>query len=359
MTKNKYHVIGLMSGTSLDGLDIAYCSFHYKNGKWVFEIKDSITINYSEKYEEELRNSMNFTTKNLNILDKNLGEFWGKEINKFIINSNLEVDFICSHGHTIFHQPEKGITLQIGNAYQIANECNLDVISDFRTLDVKLGGQGAPLVPIGDKMLFSDYKYCLNLGGISNVSFDDNRNERRAFDISPCNLILNHYANLLNQEFDNNGDIGKGGSINSTLLSKLNAINYYQRSTPKSLGKEDIVNIFIPTIESFDITIEDKMRTFYEHISIQITSILNDDSTLVTGGGAYNTFLIELIKEKSNSKIIIPSDDLISFKEAMIFAFLGVLKIRNENNILKSYTGASKNSSSGIITRCKLKRIYN
>lgn len=342
-----------MSGTSLDGLDIAYCEFS-KSDKWLFKIVKSKTIKYNKLWKARLRKCMNLSKSDLDLLNVDLGCFWGKEVENFIDNNNLEVDFISSHGHTVFHQPDKGVTVQIGDAKEISKRTKCDVISDFRTLDVSLGGQGAPLVPIGDKLLFPEFDYCLNLGGIANVSFDNDSKERKAFDISPCNLIMNYYASLKGFEFDDNGDIAKLGNINFELLERLNQIEYYQKSTPKSLGKEDIDKLFIPLIESYPISLEDKLRTFVEHIGFQIGNELKYGETLVTGGGAYNSFLISRISYYSNTKIKEADGNLISFKEALIFAFLGVLRSRREDNILKSYTGAKENSSSGVFTNYSL-----
>lgn len=338
-----------MSGTSLDGLDIAYCEFS-KTNKWSFKIIECTTIDYNKEWKKRLKDCMHSSESELEKLDIDLGIFWGQEIDEFITQKNLEVDFISSHGHTVFHQPNKGITVQIGNANEISKITKRTVISDFRTLDVQKGGQGAPLVPNGDLLLFSDYDYCLNLGGISNISFDNDLGNRKAFDISPCNLVLNYYANQKGFEYDNDGDLAKSGKLNTELFEKLNQIEYYQKQSPKSLGKEDIENVFIPLMESYSIPLEDKLRTFVEHIGFQISKELKSGKTLITGGGTYNSFLIEKIEEHSKSVIVIGDSTLISFKEALIFAFLGVLKHRNEINILKSYTGAKEDSSSGKIT---------
>ena len=343
-----YHVIGLMSGTSLDGLDIAYCTFKNVGKKWSYNFISCTTIDYPVELKSKLSNCINYSPIELEKLDVELGDFIGEKVNQFIQENSFSIDYISSHGHTVFHQPEKGITLQIGNGKRIKDITGITTIYDFRTLDVYLGGQGAPLVPIGDLMLFSEYNYCLNLGGISNVSFDD-EGERVAFDISPCNIISNHYASQLGLEYDHNGDIGRKGNVNDQLLKKLDNINYYKQSIPKSIGKELIINDFIPLIDSFDISIEDKMATFYEHISSQLAKTLKKGKVLVSGGGAYNNYLIDLLKNKTEAKVFIPDDLLISFKEALIFAFLGLLKIKREINILNSYTGASKNSSSGKI----------
>ena len=261
------------------------------------------------------------------------------------------LDAVCSHGHTILHQPQNGFTLQIGNLPEISSLIHQTVVCDFRVQDVKLGGQGAPLVPIGDRILFSEYKYCINLGGFSNVSFEQN-GTRIAFDISPVNTVLNFYANLLGLNYDDKGQLTRTGKINSILLNELNDLDFYQQKFPKSLGFEFVKEIVLPIIEKYKIPIEDKLRTFTEHIALQTALALpnKNGSMLATGGGAYNDFLMERIQANiPEMKIIIPSSKILEYKEALIFALLGVLKLRNEINILSSVTGAKMDHSSGII----------
>ncbi len=337
-----------MSGTSLDGLDLALCDFSSQNNKISFNIIESITYQYTPEWKENLKNANQLSGFKLNLLNKNFGILTGEFINQFIKEYSLtNIDYIASHGHTVFHQPEQQFTLQIGSGIDIATTTNLPIINDFRSLDVSLNGQGAPLVPIGDKLLFAEYDYCLNLGGFSNVSFD-NKNQRIAFDIGPANLALNYYAEKLGFEFDMNGKLGQEGKINNNLLSKLNQLPYYKQPHPKSLGKEWLDKEFIPLI-SDNISTIDILRTIYEHIAIQIGKVLTNENskTLVTGGGALNLFLISLIRKYSTSNIIIPEKRIIDFKEALIFAFLGFLRIKKQTNVLKSVTGASRDSCSG------------
>ena len=227
---------------------------------------------------------------------------------------------------------------------------NLPVVCDFRIQDVKLGGQGAPLVPIGDLLLFRDYDYCINLGGFSNLS-EKNKEGIIAFDICPVNIVLNKYSRKLGYEFDNNGKISKSGLINPKLLLDLNNISYYKKKHPKSLGLEWVNKNIFPLIDSYNLEIADILRTFSEHIAIQISNIIKDPnaSILITGGGVKNNFLFSLLRDKISNNFIKPDYDLIDFKEALIFAFLGILKIRNEVNCLKSVTGALKDHSSGVI----------
>jgi len=353
---NKYKVIGIMSGTSLDGLDIAFCEFR-KNKKWEHKIIHSETIKYTNEWKEKLFSAFTKSKKEISALDIEYGKFTGEKVNSFIKKHKIKSDFISSHGHTVFHQPHKRITLQIGNGAKIASICKLPVVCDFRSGDVALGGQGAPLVPIVDKLLFAEHDFCLNLGGIANISFDNKKGERIAFDICPVNIVLNDLANKLGKEFDKNGTIASKGKINSELLDKLNSLSFYKKNPPKSLGREWIEKYFFPVLNSFNISIQDKLKTVCVHIAIQIaldvkSLIVNPQSAiLITGGGAYNKFLIDRIIAHSMRKVISPDDKTIQFKEAMAFAFLGVLKMRGEINILKSVTGATKNSSGGEIYR--------
>lgn len=347
-----YQVIGVMSGTSLDGLDIVLCKFIFNNNR-EFEILKSETIEYDSSWKRNLSKAHALSGLDLLLLHKEYGRFIGQSINQFMDNSTETIDFIASHGHTVFHQPEKQITLQIGDGAEIAATTNITTISDFRSLDVALGGQGAPLVPIGDELLFSEFDFCINLGGFSNISFNEN-NKRLAYDICPANIVLNFLANKLGLAYDKNGTLGKDGNINKDLLEKLNNLKYYNLTYPKSLGREWLNEVFLPIIEQSKISIYDQIRTVYEHIACQISLSLNTSEkskTLITGGGAYNNFLIELIKQKTNSNIIIPDKNIIEFKEALIFALLGVLKFTNQINCLSSVTGARKDSSGGTVYR--------
>lgn len=341
-----------MSGTSLDGVDLAHIHFFEENGKWSFQIHESETISYSESWVNRLKAAVDFSDLELKKLNEDYTLLLAEIIYNFIKTNKIEnLDAVCSHGHTILHQPQNGFTLQIGNLPQIAKLINQKVVCDFRIQDLELGGQGAPLVPIGDQILFSKYEYCLNLGGFSNVSFSENGN-RIAFDISAVNTVLNFYANTLGFDYDDKGKISRSGNVSNDLLSELNKLDYYQKSYPKSLGFEFVKTILLPIIEDYKLSIEDKLRTFTEHIAMQIALALPKKSGIlfITGGGAYNDFLIEKIQiflPKMN--IEIPSAKTIEFKEALIFALLGVLKLRNEINVLASVTGAKQNHSSGKI----------
>ncbi len=352
MSKKYWNIIGLMSGTSLDGVDIVYTQI-VKNGKdYDFKLIYTETIPYSMKWEQKLRNAFSASKEVIANLDIDYGNYLAQLINQFIKKNKIaEVDFVASHGHTIFHKPDEGLTLQIGDGQTINTKTGLKVICDFRTQDVELGGQGAPLVPVGDRLLFSEYDYCLNLGGFSNISFEKN-NERIAFDICPVNIVLNHYAKELGFDYDKDGRIASKGNINEALLNKLNAISFYKAPIPKSLGFEFVNNSIFPMIDIYQIRIEDILRTFVAHIVTQITALFDNNKklkVLVTGGGAYNKFLISELKRNSKNEIILPSSTIIDYKEALIFALLGVLRSDNQTNCLSSVTGAFKDHSSGKI----------
>ena len=356
MQNETYNVIGVMSGTSLDGIDLAHIHFSIIDGHWDFTILESETISYDNDWLNKLKIAVDFSQEELIELNEDYTVLLANVIKTFVEKYNLKnLDAVCSHGHTILHQPQKGFTLQIGNLPEIAKLISQTVVCDFRVQDVQFGGQGAPLVPIGDRMLFSDYDYCLNLGGFSNVSFEQN-GSRIAFDISPVNTVLNYYANKLGLDYDDKGTISKSGKPDAALMEELDTLDYYKKSFPKSLGFEFVKETVLPLIEKYNISIEDKMHTFTEHIAIQTASALdvqtvNDKRKLLaTGGGTYNIFLMERMQfHLPQLEIIIPDKKIIEFKEALIFALLGVLKLRNEINVLASVTGAKHDHSSGVV----------
>ena len=344
-----------MSGTSLDGVDLVFAEFKIQR-LWAFKILKATTIPYSKNWYSQLSNLTSKSKTELMGIDGLYTEYLSEIIQDFIDSESIkDLDFISSHGHTALHQPEKGLTYQIGNLQAIANNLKYPVICDFRVQDVALGGQGAPLVPIGDQLLFSIYDYCLNLGGFANISFDFNK-ERIAFDICPVNSVLNHYASQLNLSFDNKGELARSGSVDAVLLDELNKLPFYNHKAPKSLGIEWVNKNIFPLIDSKNLLLKDVLRTFVEHIAIQISKVidLKNKKMLVTGGGAYNSFLIERLENFAQTKITIPDANIVEYKEALIFAFLGVLKIRNEVNCLSSVTGASKNHCSGKILMPKV-----
>jgi len=347
----EYKAIGLMSGTSLDGLDLAYCHFNKDDSGWHFSILKAETIAYPSKWIHHLQTCHNLDGYSLLKLHKDYGKFLAEKVNRFVTGHSLKPDLLASHGHTVFHNPSEGVTFQLGNGFVLAAETGIPVVYDFRSADVALGGQGAPLVPIGDRLLFSEYEICLNLGGFSNLSFEKEGN-RLAFDPSPANLALNFLMKLFNKEFDKDGIKGRKGKIDSKLLEELNQLPYYQQTGARSLGREWLEESFSPVLNRSNLPPLDKLRTVYEHIAMQITrsiSKLSKGKLLITGGGAHNKFLVERIAAHTGHEIVLSEKKITDFKEALIFAFLGVLRMRNEVNCLASVTGANKDHSAGVV----------
>jgi anhydro-N-acetylmuramic acid kinase len=341
--KIKYTILGVMSGTSLDGIDLTICTFT-KNQEWEYKIEKSNTLKYSISWKSKLAT---LHTKNKVIIEQTdiqFGQYIGQTINTFL--NGEKVDFIASHGHTIFHQPENKYTLQIGCGKTISQVTKTTTVNDFRSLDVSLNGQGAPLVPIGDLHLFPNYKYCINLGGFANISIKK-ESEITAFDICPVNIVLNQVCKELNIDYDNNGDIAKKGKLVPKLIQHLNQLSFYEKIPPKSLGREWVEKQIIPLI--INQKTEDILHTFCEHIAIQIGKQLKGNTALFTGGGVFNQYLMTRIQHYSTSEITIPNQEIIEYKEALIFAFLGVLRIRNEVNCLQSVTGAISDNCGGVI----------
>ena len=345
-----YSVIGVMSGTSLDGVDLAHCQFSFDTNKWTFEIKAAITYPYSSVWENKLQMAHQQSMESLNLLDEEYTILLADYIGRFLREHSLPpIDFIASHGHTVLHQPERQLTYQIGNLPKLAKLTGHKVICDFRVEDVALGGQGAPLVPLGDRLLFGDYEACINLGGFANISFE--RDDKRiAYDICPVNKVLNPYANTLGVEFDDGGQIAKASSPNEELLLKLDSLKYYSETAPKSLGIEWLEAYFFPLLELSGLSSEEIMATCTHHFAKQIENSIHKSSRLLfTGGGALNSYLLELIASQTQAQLILPEAKVIHYKEALIFGLLGVLREREETNVLASVTGASQDHSAGFI----------
>lgn len=337
-----------MSGTSLDGLDIALCKFDTENYS-NFDILDSFTVKYPIDLETKLRNSTNLNAIEFVTLNRELGFFYGKKCKEFL--KERKVDFIASHGHTSIHLPTQKVNFQLGDGAAIATESGFPVVCDFRSTDICLGGQGAPLVPIGDYFLFPQYDALLNIGGFSNITLKKNTSTI-AYDICPANFALNYFTRPIGLQFDEDGNIGRTGNINEQLLIKLNNIAFYKQKAPKSLSDHWFYEVFLKIILDFKIPTQDILRTIYEHISQQIANTISSNSLnkmLITGGGALNKFLVELIQNKLQIIIDIPEKKIIEFKEALIFAFLGLLRWQNKNNCLSSVTGAQKDNIGGTI----------
>lgn len=346
-----YKVIGLMSGTSLDGLDIAACEFLQEGNNWKYKIHDARTFPYSTEWLNRLSQlhlSDAFTFARTNT---EYGHLLGTIARAFLLDTGFEAQLIASHGHTIFHQPDKGLTFQIGSGSAIAAETGLPVVCDFRSLDVALGGQGAPLVPLGDRMLFGDYDVCLNLGGFANISMESGEN-RIAFDICPANFVLNRLASRIGLPYDPEGRIAGEGTVDPVLLDKLNHLDYYTAPYPKSLGREWVEFNIFPLLTGSEANISFLLRTYCEHIAMQINHSIEGHeslSILVTGGGARNKFLLERIRQLGTHRWIVPEEILLDFKEAMIFAFLGLLRSLGKANILHTVTGSTIDQCGGAL----------
>ena len=345
----KHNIIGLMSGSSLDGIDLVDVDF-WNDGKWHFEIVARDNHDYDETWKRSLSDAFYYDENQLKTIDYQYGKFLGQVTRQFIEKYNLQPEIVASHGHTIFHRPQEHYTLQIGDGQALADACGVMVINDFRTEDVLKGGQGAPLVPIGDKLLFADYPICLNIGGIANVSFDVD-GQRIAYDICIANQALNYLANRLSMPYDKNGMVARSGHIDNQLLTILSSHPFYTENYPKSLGREFFEENVKPLLERRD-DIADMMATFVEHIAIQISKSIEYQpigKLLITGGGAKNKYLVERIQANTKHDVLVPSDDIIDYKEALVFAFLGLLRNNNEINVLRSVTGAESDSCSGRI----------
>jgi anhydro-N-acetylmuramic acid kinase len=379
-----YSVIGLMSGSSLDGLDIVFVQLSKGSGKWTYEIIHASCYPYAEVWVEKLKNSVHLPALDYQLLHTEYGHFLGKQVNRFITENDLQfkVQLIGSHGHTAFHVPEAKMTAQLGDGAAIAAATGINVISDLRSMDIAFGGQGAPIVPIGERMLFAEHRLFLNLGGIANISvhhptIPEEKNDYRegsgdciAFDICPAGRVLNLLANEAGEAFDRDGALAARGRINSELLQELNGQAYYLRPYPKSLANNFGTDILYPIIKASGCGVRDALRTYTEHICLQIRaavdsilgqgflrqeedgSVESDPSMLVTGGGAFNLFLIKRLKEllgEIKIGIIVPDDQTIKFKEALIMALIGALRWREEINVLSSVTGAVRDSIGGAV----------
>ena len=349
-----YRVIGLMSGTSLDGVDIACCSFELKKNGWEYRIEQAETVAYSKEWKLQLVSMMDSTAVDYLKSHVAFGKYYGELIQSFIQRNKITPVLIASHGHTVFHQPQNGFTAQIGDGSQIAAITGIDTICDFRSKDLALGGQGAPLVPGGEVMLFSRYRFCLNLGGIANITIL-NGTQTVAFDICPVNMALNYLTNKIGMDYDKDGLLAAKGKVSEPLLKELNNLSFYKKTFPKSLGREWFEQEMQPLLDHSGFSMEDKLATVCEHVALQIAGIINQFSTVtsdvlfITGGGAFNPVLISKLSQHSAVKIEVPDKITIAYKEALIFAFLGLLYHRNEMNVLCSVTGANRNHIGGAL----------
>ncbi len=349
--------IGLMSGTSCDGLDIAYCEFFKHSNHWTYSILAAKTVGYTDSFVKKLQEAYSMSGKDLMRFDREFGSFCGKAVLEFLAEYRLEAPTIIgSHGHTVFHTPALGVTCQIGSGASLYAACSIPVACDFRSVDVALGGQGAPLVPLGDQLLFSEYDYCLNLGGISNISYRKN-NTLVAFDICPVNMVLNHLAAALGVAYDKDGAAAAAGKVSAAMLEELNQLDFYQQPAPKSLGKEWFEQSFLPVLDKYKrLSINDRLATCSEHMAFQMADAIkatqaSDKKLLATGGGAFNKHLMKRFTEllKGTCTVEIPNAQTVGFKEALIFGLLGVLRLQKENNVMSSATGSSRDHCGGAL----------
>jgi len=348
----RYIVTGLMSGSSMDGVDLTCAELRWDGQKWKYRILAAETFPYSDELLLKLEQACSWSMNEIAVLDMELGNLYAELLKGFHRREKLQPDFIASHGHTILHDPGKGITLQAGNGRVMADRTGITLINDFRSEDVAQGGQGAPLVPIGDRLLFSEYEGCLNLGGFANISCENKTGERIAYDLCPANMALNWVAALEGKAFDRNGEMARKGVIYPELLESLNQLDFYANEAPKSLGREWFLEQFLPIIRESKLSTVDLMATLLEHIALQISRGINEAgirSLLITGGGALNQTLVQRLKYYTHASLVIPEESVIHYKEALIFALLGVLKIRGEINCLASVTGGQKDISAGTI----------
>lgn len=363
-TPQNYYAIGLMSGSSLDGLDISYCKYSFQRdveekASWSFELIYAKTVLLGV-WESKLKAAVSLSDDDLENLGEQFASFLASEVNEFIKEFQInDLDVVVSHGHTISHHPEEGRTCQIGDGQTLANQTAQLVINNLRQEDMNHGGQGAPIVPIGDKLLFRKHQFCLNLGGIANISIKT-RSEIIAFDICTANQVLNHYAQVLGAPYDDGGAWARTGTVNTILLERLNEMDYCQKVFPKSLDNSYSKKIIL-LINSLETKPENALATYVEHIAHQVSSdirliakqfllpLSDNVSMLVTGGGAFNEYLIERIQAHILINLEVPEAEIINYKEALVMGFIGVLKLRNEVNVLASVTGASRDTICGDI----------
>ena len=358
-----------MTGTSLDGVDVAFIHYHEENGQWKYSVVKAETIPYPPNWKTRIENLVLQNAVTYLKTDAHFGYYLGNLAKAWMEENNFyhEIDFIASHGQTIFHQPENHMTSQIGHGAAVCSASNQPVICDFRTQDVANGGQGAPIVPIGDKILYADFEFCLNLGGIANISAKISHEKIVAFDICGCNSLLNFLAHGLRMEFDRDGEIAARGFINEALLEELNSNWYFKKEYPKSIGGGFISKVMIPVLRNHHLSYEDKMRTACEHIAQRISAdikmiaeremieLSSGMQMLITGGGAFNKFLVETISHHAPVSVVIPDPVTVKFKEAIVIGLIACLRLRNEVNVLSSVTGALQDTCSGTIHQNKNK----
>jgi anhydro-N-acetylmuramic acid kinase len=360
----EYRAIGLMSGSSLDGLDIVFVVFNEAGGQWTYSIEAADCLPYSAAWTERLRNATELPARDYLALHSQYGAYLGKQVAGFVEAQGLQhrVQLVCSHGHTTFHEPAAGFTAQLGDGAALAAHSGINVVSDLRALDVALGGQGAPIVPMGEQLLFGSYPLLLNLGGIANISAAL-PGGYVAYDICPANRVLNMLAAEKNMDYDAGGALAAGGTLRDEALARLNGLPYYSLPYPKSLPNQFGTDEVYPILKKANLSTADALRTMVEHIVIQTTRNVGrlcrllpassePRSMLVTGGGAFNDFLMHRLTESLRPLGVVPQvpdDQTVQYKEALIMALLGILRWREANTTLHTVTGAQRSSIGGAV----------
>ncbi|HXD79173.1 MAG TPA: anhydro-N-acetylmuramic acid kinase [Puia sp.] len=357
-----YKVIGLMSGSSVDGLDIACVHLQERASTaaavprtWEFQLEHTECRPYPAEWRERLAGATRLSAQEYLVLHAEYGRYLGEQVLAFVAAHGLEyqVQLIASHGHTTFHSPARRMTAQLGDGAAIAAAARINVVSDLRAMDVALGGQGAPIVPIGEKLLWPEFGLFLNLGGIANISRQEGH---VAFDVAPANRVLNELAGDAGLAFDRDGELAASGHVDTALLARLNALPYYGEGWPKSLGNEFGLETVLPVVRAAALCTADALRTYVEHVVVQVEAAVEGlgaaGRMLATGGGAHNKFLVARLRERlvaDGVEVVVPETAIVDFKEALVMALIGVLRWREENNVLASVTGASRNSIGGAV----------
>ncbi len=354
------HFLGIMSGSSLDGLDIALCKFNgLDRNKLSFSVEKAVSVSFPTELYERLKSSTSLSTSDLFKLEVSFSKFCAKSVYEHMISSSLKIDYIAFHGHTIFHFPEDGFTTQIGNGSIIAAETGIPCITDFRAKDIALGGQGAPLAPIVEHYLYPGYDLYFNVGGIANLSLHK-EDCILSFDSCPCNQVLNYLSTQIGLPYDDKGSLARKGTISRALIMKWDQLDYFARPTPKSMDNSWVKEIFIEVMDKTEISREDKLATMTEFIAMRLTcdvrALIPESQRLIsgfiTGGGTYNEYLVERIREHMKTiplRLVIPDEDTINFKEAILMALMGYLRVNKIQNTIPSVTGASQPTIGGAI----------
>lgn len=354
-----YNVIGLTSGTSLAGLDIVFVALTEVRGKWTYELKAAERLAYTSEWEEKLGGAAALPARDYFLLHSEYGHFIGHAVNQFIAQHQLDhkVHFITSHGHTVFHVPAQKMTAQLGDGAAIAAVTGISVISDLRSVDVALGGKGAPVLPVAEQLLFPDYHYRVNLAENATIAAQPD-GQLIAFDVCPCNYVLDTLAGLLGRPFDEEGKLAAGGVTDQGLLDALNGLAFYNEQYPRTLTSKFGTGTILPMIQQQQLSTQGKLNTYIHHIAAQVAAAVQQltpseegaaYNLLLTGGGARNTYLVETIRtilQPLNVTVTVQEEP---FRNALMIALLGALRWRQEPNALSAVTGAEKDSVGGAL----------